>query len=257
MPHAYQRFVRYLQDQTRITDQELHNFLQQFTDLPEGITANMTFYVLNLISQEFEFISPSAAAVLGFPDEVFMKEGPDKLQATLCPQDARILYHDLIPKMREAVMKLEGSERKLAIFEYEYRLRRPGDKVVYCSEQASYAKFDEAHNPILLTGYYKLLNPEKRFNGVKATVWLNRPTGMEILFSEAVNGHKLNLTPRQLQIAKLVAEGNTTAAIAQKLNITEHTVSTHRRDIKGKLGVGNVSELVRLLLEYGIPLKQQ
>jgi len=52
------------------------------------------------------------------------------------------------------------------------------------------------------------------------------------------------LSPRELQIARRVADGATNRAIATSLDISLWTVSTHMRRIFVKLGVGSRAEMV-------------
>jgi DNA-binding CsgD family transcriptional regulator len=52
------------------------------------------------------------------------------------------------------------------------------------------------------------------------------------------------LSPRELQIARLVAEGATNRAIASSLDISLWTVSTHMRRIFAKVGVCSRAEMV-------------
>ena len=52
------------------------------------------------------------------------------------------------------------------------------------------------------------------------------------------------LSPRELQIARRVADGATNRAIASSLDISLWTVSTHMRRIFAKLGVSSRAEMV-------------
>ncbi len=60
------------------------------------------------------------------------------------------------------------------------------------------------------------------------------------------------LTPRELDIVTLIAQGHTGPAIGEQLFISPHTVHTHRRNIMKKLGVNSVSELTRYALSIGL-----
>jgi DNA-binding NarL/FixJ family response regulator len=61
----------------------------------------------------------------------------------------------------------------------------------------------------------------------------------------APDAHSIDpLTPRETQIARLVADGFVNKEIAAKLEISEWTVSTHMRRIFAKLGVETRAAMV-------------
>jgi DNA-binding NarL/FixJ family response regulator len=60
------------------------------------------------------------------------------------------------------------------------------------------------------------------------------------------------LTPREVEIVKLVAEGNTTDEIADTLVISKKTVENHRSHILEKLGMRDRVELTRYAIRRGL-----
>ena len=60
------------------------------------------------------------------------------------------------------------------------------------------------------------------------------------------------LTPRELQIVKLIAEGLTSDEIAETLVISRKTVDHHRSRILDKLGMRNGAELTRYAIRRGL-----
>lgn len=60
------------------------------------------------------------------------------------------------------------------------------------------------------------------------------------------------LSEREQQILGLFAEGCSYKKIAEKLNISSRTVETHRANIMMKLGLENLSQLVRYAIKNGI-----
>lgn len=60
------------------------------------------------------------------------------------------------------------------------------------------------------------------------------------------------LTPREREILQLIAEGNTTKEIAEKLGISARTADVHRTHIMQKLNVHNVAGLTRAAIAYGL-----
>jgi DNA-binding CsgD family transcriptional regulator len=62
--------------------------------------------------------------------------------------------------------------------------------------------------------------------------------------NKLAQSYGVRLTRRETQIATLVAEGNTSKQIAEKLTISEYTVSNHRKNIMKKKGLKSVRELM-------------
>lgn len=60
------------------------------------------------------------------------------------------------------------------------------------------------------------------------------------------------LTPREIEILKLIAQEHNTAQIADKLFISEATVDTHRRNLIQKLGVRSIVGLANFAIRNGL-----
>ncbi len=58
------------------------------------------------------------------------------------------------------------------------------------------------------------------------------------------NCEPVHLSPRELEVITLIAEGNTNNQIAEMLFLSSHTVTTHRKNIMSKLGVNNTAAIV-------------
>lgn len=65
--------------------------------------------------------------------------------------------------------------------------------------------------------------------------------------------HELNqLTEREKEVLKLIAEECSTKEIAEKLFISPNTVETHRKNLFSKLKVKNLAGLVKYALQTGL-----
>jgi DNA-binding NarL/FixJ family response regulator len=60
------------------------------------------------------------------------------------------------------------------------------------------------------------------------------------------------LTPRELDVVKLIAEAYTNRQIAEILSVSEKTVESHRANVLGKLGMRDRVELVRYAIRRGL-----
>jgi two-component system response regulator FixJ len=59
------------------------------------------------------------------------------------------------------------------------------------------------------------------------------------------------LTPRQIEIFDLVADGFTSQAIATRLNISVRTVDSYRAEVMEKMQADSVATLVRQAIRLG------
>jgi DNA-binding NarL/FixJ family response regulator len=60
------------------------------------------------------------------------------------------------------------------------------------------------------------------------------------------------LTPRQMEVLRLMAEGLTTPEIARRLNLSSKTVETHRGEIMKRVGIHDIVGLVRYAVRVGL-----
>lgn len=56
------------------------------------------------------------------------------------------------------------------------------------------------------------------------------------------------LTPRERDVARLLALGHSNKEVARRLDISDHTVHVHRQGITKKTGSGHAADLARLIL---------
>lgn len=79
----------------------------------------------------------------------------------------------------------------------------------------------------------------------------SRVTGLQECKSDFVNsnGDPVKISKREEEIVYLIAQGLTSKEISERLILSFHTVSTHRKNIFKKLQVSSATELTRLVLK--------
>jgi DNA-binding CsgD family transcriptional regulator len=68
----------------------------------------------------------------------------------------------------------------------------------------------------------------------------------------AQQANAFQLTPREIDVLRMLAAGNSTNEIAEELHISPRTVSTHVNNMLGKTGVESRAALVALSFRAGI-----
>jgi DNA-binding NarL/FixJ family response regulator len=65
-------------------------------------------------------------------------------------------------------------------------------------------------------------------------------------------GHTALLSPRELTVLRLTADGLRDGAIAERLQISKKTVAFHRGNLYTKIGASNRVELTRFAIDQGL-----
>jgi DNA-binding CsgD family transcriptional regulator len=108
-----------------------------------------------------------------------------------------------------------------------------------CCSVPSIRKYQTATGPCLLWGWCVELDCYGLGRLVLMTV---QPLATDLPCDEAIREH-FGLTPRQIEVARLLAEGRSNAAIAEALCISPDTARHHTEDVMRKMGVRSRAEV--------------
>lgn len=61
-----------------------------------------------------------------------------------------------------------------------------------------------------------------------------------------------DLSPREFEVFRLLAEGRSVAEIAQVMCLSQKTVANHQSNIRQKLDLTNNAQIIRLAMSYGL-----
>lgn len=97
----------------------------------------------------------------------------------------------------------------------------------------------------LLTAIRTIIKGEKYFSSVIKKAYT------EAMF-ENKKAEEINLTEREKEVLKLIAEENTTQEIADTLFLSKHTIESYRKNLISKLNVKNLAGLTKHALKMGL-----
>lgn len=91
----------------------------------------------------------------------------------------------------------------------------------------------------LITPYFEKIKKTKLDNQQEVLLNILESNLNEIIspFTRRLSLKHINLTPKEMEIANLITNGNTTKDIANFMNISPRTVDTHRKNIRKKIGL--------------------
>ncbi len=113
----------------------------------------------------------------------------------------------------------------------------------YLPKDADPAQLSEALEDVLRTGYHFTTTISRAL--ARADLPAGRP-------STDGRPAPVALTPRELEILRLICEGQTAAQIAGRLFISRRTVEGHRQNLLEKTAAPNAAALVRYATQHGL-----
>ncbi|MCF8228011.1 MAG: response regulator transcription factor [Bacteroidales bacterium] len=96
----------------------------------------------------------------------------------------------------------------------------------------------------------KVMKGQKYFDSdVTLSILGKNPQSAKGTFAQSDT--RVELTEREVEIMKLIAEGMSNKEIGKQLHISDRTVDTHRTNLMRKLSVNNVAGIIRYAMKHG------
>ena len=147
-----------------------------------------------------------------------------------------------------------GSDKLLSYkISYSHRARFKGGEYALINHQALMLTMDEKG------GYGKSLNIHTRIDHLSnhntykiSLIGLNGEPSYMNLSLEDNDNSRIELSKREVDIIRLISDGNSNEEIADLLSISPHTVKKHRSNILEKAECSNTAQLIKNCIQQGI-----
>lgn len=166
------------------------------------------------------------------------------------PDDRQVLAFNGYEAMK-FMMQQPADSRKQFKMVTEYRINAGVHGYVRVSEQHQVLEQDALGN-IWLSLAVIDISPDQSVNaGVKYQI-INFHTGDLILLRPEAGESAVRLTARETEILKMIGAGKLSKEISGMLDISVHTVNTHRQHILEKLQADNSIEALHCARQFGL-----
>ncbi|WDI41730.1 response regulator [Bremerella sp. P1] len=172
--------------------------------------------------------------------------------------DALSQYRSLSPDLTLIDIQLEDGNGIELIKEIYARNSAAKMLVVSAFDESLYAK--RALRAGALGYVNKRELQDKVIDAIRTTLsgqrYLSPKIMQQLLSQVASNNTPVNedpiqrLSDRELEVFQLIGHGKTTSAIAAQLQLSVHTIDTHREKLRHKLNAKNSAELMKLAVQW-------
>lgn len=228
-------------------DVEIEEHIKKLIELDFFYPYNSTFYcITNTVHQNFEYISKNFTACTGLSRDKMLNEGMDYFWTLFHPEDIQLWIKSLKELMLFTMTELTDKQRKKMSYTWNYRLKNANQEYINIIQNTTPLQFDETNKPIIGLAHYTVLHGAPKMDICATAKYLNDNNEYETLFYQNISTSNLLglISNRERDIVRLIITRNTSEIIADKLNISVHTVNTHRRNILKKLNLSSTFELI-------------
>jgi DNA-binding CsgD family transcriptional regulator len=190
--------------------------------------------------------------MIGYTADEMLQRGMAYVTSLIHPEDIGD-YQKAVKFVWEFLLSLPPARRKYYKTSADFRIRTKSGSYKRLLQQNTTLQTDRAGNILLLLMVLTDISHLKKEQGVSAAIISTENEGY--LVWDAKDTHLQNqiaFSKRERELIKLLAEGFSTRQIADMLNLSEHTVSTHRRNMLDKTNLANARALVSYAISHGL-----
>lgn len=234
-------------------DQSLiESYLEKYRALDSLTEKEQTIHFLfNYNTLSIEYLSQNAYDLSRKDADYFSGGGEALMKKIFRVKDVHFITEE-IPKAFQAVReKYSHDEIENLSFQIFIRLSEDlcgGRNKVF---QYRVIEFDESKKPLLCLGTVADVSFALEPQYISISVSDLKDSESEVVYQHRFYYKDEILSNREIQIVRLLVEGNTSQDVADELSISVKTVNNHRQNILRKLGAKSTSEVIRYAVMRG------
>lgn len=208
-------------------------------------------FTVDVFKCRYTFLSKNFADIFGYDPLKIEKieEQGDYLESRIHPDDRDEML-DIQIGLSQFIYSLPSTERNNYRNNYQFRVLNSQNNYVNVISRQQVLLQDKNQKACIIMGVMDISPDQSPLGHVKCSV-LHQNTG-QVFTPSTLSGNCIHLTQREKEILSLIREGALSKEIADRLQISIHTVNNHRKNILGKLHVDNAIEAINMAKKYGL-----
>ncbi|MDR2938073.1 MAG: LuxR C-terminal-related transcriptional regulator [Prevotellaceae bacterium] len=233
-------------DEARLDYDLVRRHMQRLEEF--AATGSSSFFIFDVFKQQYIYASENTNRLLG-PNfrQVMVHQEISTLDGVIHPDDeaaherTRLQFYTFLGS-------LPPEERKHYQHIHHARIRNAAGLYVRYMARQQVLELDPQSNIWLILIALELAADQSQSAGFDYSV-VNTKTGKRLLLPD---DSSVRLSEREHEVLQLMRQGLLSKEISERLHISVHTVSVHRRNIFHKTGTGNAIEAIRVAEKMGV-----
>jgi len=236
--------------------ESLEKHVEKLRDIDRLIPHSATFFcVTNTSDLSFEYVSKNFTPATMLSIQEMFEKGMKFWWERMHPDEVQNWLKSLQDLMNFTMANVALEDRRRMTYTWNYRIKDGHDVFKNVIQHTTPMFFDEDGKPIIGLAHYSVLDAHEILPIQATAKILNINDEYETLYYQHYGGYKLlseHVSHRERDVLRLLALGYSNHEISEKLNISEHTVKTHRKNVMTKTHAKNTAQLVAICIRQGI-----
>ncbi|MEM9341145.1 MAG: helix-turn-helix transcriptional regulator [Bacteroidota bacterium] len=234
----------------------LESHVAKLRELDRLIPHSATFFcVTNTSTQSFEYVSKNFSSAINLEIGEMIEQGMKFWWERMHKDEIQVWLKSLQDLMDFTMENIALEDRRRMTYTWNYRIKSGNGIYKNVIQHTTPMFFDDQGKPIIGLAHYSVLEAHEIIPIQASAKILNVRDEYETLFYQSYGGQRLlseSVSNRERDVLGLLIRGYSNYEIATKLNISEHTVKTHRKNAMTKTGSKNVAQLIATCIRQGI-----
>ncbi|SNS99321.1 regulatory protein, luxR family [Ekhidna lutea] len=236
--------------------ESLEKHVEKLKQVDQLIPHSATFFcITNTSDQSFEYVSKNFHPTMKLPIDEMCTRGMEFWWGRMHPEEMETWLQSLKDLMIFTMSNIALEDRRRMTYTWNYRVKDGEGIYKNIIQHTTPMFFDDEGKPIIGLAHYSVLEAHEILPIQATAKILNANDEYETLFYQMYGDQKLlvdDISHRERDVLRLLSFGFSNDDISDKLNISAHTVKTHRKNVMTKTGCKNTTQLVAMCIRQGI-----
>ncbi len=214
------------------------------------VFAKQSVRILDNAKLRYLYVSESNYELTGYTKEEIMNGGLWLTYRRVHPMDM-LKFARVVLKVKNTYRKLNMEERLSARFAFDCRFKCKDGTYKQILQNVHALSISPKGDPYILLFATTDITAYKNTEGMNYSYEIMRDGRFVTLLEGTMHPEDMPLSPRELEVLRLTAQGHSEKIIGDMLFLSVETVKTHRRNMLQKSNAKNSIELVKTAIANG------
>lgn len=230
---------------------EINNLLNQFRHFGNVIHHSMPLlFAIDYTAQQYLVMTDAMRTIAGYHPCEFIESKLQKLLDVYHKDDFKIYNKEVFAHNVSFLKNTPQHLHSQHLFSYNFRFMRSDNTFAHVLQRNTYITSKQTGLPLYSLGVIIDINDVKTDSVIVHTIEkadLDSGFNLKHLVEKNhfyPNEYEAVFTKREVNVLQYLAEGLGSKQIADKLNLSEHTIITHKKNMLQKTNAKNTTEMV-------------